>query len=407
MESTATAIEIIGGKGSSPSSWMQVMEKGQKKTVNTVTFNQYERHGNRLEEVKESARKLLVSTKDPHEQLDLIDTLQRLGVAYHFEREIKHILAQLVDPNIADDLRTVALQFRLLRQNGIFISTGDDMAKQVEESLEMEPLHWRVLWVEARNFIDIYERDEKRNLALLEFAKLNYNILQSVYMKELQELGEWDLGAIEELPEYMKPFYIAMYNHWLRYVEASIQETKWIYSGYIPTEDEYLQNAWITIGGLNSLNYAIVGVLGQNSMDKLLSEFIDNNSDPDIVYVPALIMRLLNDLSTDKVEMERGEALNLINCYMMQEGVSEEEARDYIKGFHQNLRKKLNKLVIQFYTVDEPCVANVAVTVMRSTHRIYQYRYDWFSVLNKADEACVMNSFFQPIPMETRKTMLQ
>ncbi|OMO72195.1 hypothetical protein COLO4_27754 [Corchorus olitorius] len=129
MESTANAIEMIGGKGSSPSSWMQVMEKGQKKTsVNTVTFNQYERHGNRLEEVKESARKLLASTKDPHEQLDLIDTLQRLGVAYHFENEIKHILAQLVDPNIADDLRTVALQFRLLRQNGIFISTDGILA---------------------------------------------------------------------------------------------------------------------------------------------------------------------------------------------------------------------------------------------------------------------------------------
>ena len=50
--------------------------------------------------------------------------MQRLGVAYHFEKDIKDILANLVDANIASDLYTVALQFRLLRQNGFFISTG-------------------------------------------------------------------------------------------------------------------------------------------------------------------------------------------------------------------------------------------------------------------------------------------
>ncbi|OMO63327.1 hypothetical protein COLO4_32554, partial [Corchorus olitorius] len=50
----------------------------------------------------------------PRDQLDLINTIQRLGLAHHFEDEIKHVLAQLVHPNIF---------FRLLRQNGFFIST--------------------------------------------------------------------------------------------------------------------------------------------------------------------------------------------------------------------------------------------------------------------------------------------
>ncbi|OMP11736.1 hypothetical protein COLO4_03710 [Corchorus olitorius] len=85
----------------------------------------YEIHGTRLEELKQDVRKLLVSMKEPREQLDLINLMQRLGVAYHFEKEIKTILANLVDPNnFATDLYTVALQFRLLRQNGFSITTG-------------------------------------------------------------------------------------------------------------------------------------------------------------------------------------------------------------------------------------------------------------------------------------------
>ena len=85
---------------------------------------QFESHGPRLEELKQAAKELLATVKEHCDQLDLINTMQRLGVAYHFEKDIKDILAKLVDANIASDLYTVALQFRLLRQNGFFISTG-------------------------------------------------------------------------------------------------------------------------------------------------------------------------------------------------------------------------------------------------------------------------------------------
>ncbi|OMP12049.1 hypothetical protein COLO4_03492 [Corchorus olitorius] len=85
----------------------------------------YESHGTRLEELKQDVRKLLVSMKELRQQLDLISIMQRLGVCYHFEKEIKTILANVDHPNnFATDLYTVALQFRLLRQNGFSITTG-------------------------------------------------------------------------------------------------------------------------------------------------------------------------------------------------------------------------------------------------------------------------------------------
>jgi hypothetical protein len=60
-------------------------------------------------------------------------------------------------------------------------------AKQVKQSLEI-PLYWRVPRVEARDFIGIYQKDNTKNLTLLELAKLDYNLVQSVHQRELKEL---------------------------------------------------------------------------------------------------------------------------------------------------------------------------------------------------------------------------
>ncbi|KAM7500246.1 hypothetical protein LguiA_024660 [Lonicera macranthoides] len=60
--------------------------------------------------------------EDPVRKLELIDTLQRLGVYYHFEVEIKRILESITDNYYsssdirwnAEDLYATALKFRLL-----------------------------------------------------------------------------------------------------------------------------------------------------------------------------------------------------------------------------------------------------------------------------------------------------
>jgi hypothetical protein len=50
--------------------------------------------------------------------------MQRLGVGYHFEKEIEEALA-LLYPNLTTNLHTTALQFRVLRQHGFSITSGD------------------------------------------------------------------------------------------------------------------------------------------------------------------------------------------------------------------------------------------------------------------------------------------
>ncbi|KAK4737148.1 hypothetical protein R3W88_000845 [Solanum pinnatisectum] len=71
------------------------------------------------------------------EKLELIDKIQRSGVSYHFEEEIEASLQMIYEAyyecnNIFgdDNLYVVALGFRLLRQQGYFVSFGKSQINQ-------------------------------------------------------------------------------------------------------------------------------------------------------------------------------------------------------------------------------------------------------------------------------------
>jgi len=62
----------------------------------------------------------------------MVDSIQRLGIEYHFEEEIETILKKKLlmlrvhnhQGRAYQELSEVALQFRLLRQEGYYIHAG-------------------------------------------------------------------------------------------------------------------------------------------------------------------------------------------------------------------------------------------------------------------------------------------
>ncbi|KAG2331807.1 hypothetical protein Bca52824_002987 [Brassica carinata] len=82
--------------------------------------------------MKETVRKMLEDERSTHlDQLELIDDLQKLGVSYHFEREIDNILtftyhkldqSKFREYEMEYDLHANALEFRLLRQHGFSVT---------------------------------------------------------------------------------------------------------------------------------------------------------------------------------------------------------------------------------------------------------------------------------------------
>lgn len=96
---------------------------------------QKEDNNERVTLLKQEVSKMLNETEGLLEQLELVDILQRLGVSYHFDREIKKILTNVHVKNVRahkngvgrkrwEDLYATALEFRLLRQHGFNITQG-------------------------------------------------------------------------------------------------------------------------------------------------------------------------------------------------------------------------------------------------------------------------------------------
>ncbi|XP_074293771.1 (+)-delta-cadinene synthase isozyme C2-like [Silene latifolia] len=210
------------------------------------------------EMLKEKVQKMLkddFTIEHLSEKLSIIDAVERLGIAYHFETEIQDMLRQVFehfkDENNHEhyELVTLALLFRLLRQHGYNVSTDifnkfrgnkdgfkDFVTEDVEgmlclyeathlrlrgelildkalaftkNTLELKlpslrpslaarvshTLRWPVQKclprVGARKYISIYQEIELHNEVLLKFAKLDFNLLQVQHQEELSIITKW------------------------------------------------------------------------------------------------------------------------------------------------------------------------------------------------------------------------
>ena len=89
-------------------------------------------YAERAAKLKEDVKIMLDKVVDPLEGLELIDDLQRFGVFYHFEGEIKRVLESIHNNKYLckwnkEDLHATALEFRLLRQHGYRIPLGTSL----------------------------------------------------------------------------------------------------------------------------------------------------------------------------------------------------------------------------------------------------------------------------------------
>ncbi|KAL6328011.1 hypothetical protein AAG906_033275 [Vitis piasezkii] len=206
-----------------------------------------ETYTRRLDKLKRDVKPMLGKVKKPLDQLELIDVLRRLGLYYHFKDEIKRILDSIYNQYNQheewkkDDLYATALEFRLLRQHGYDVPEGvavcfsrfkdetgsfkaclssylcvqgestleqardfahrhlgkgleqnidQNLAIEVNHALEL-PLHWRMSRLEARWFIEVNEKRQDMNPILLEFAKLDFNMVQATHQEDLRHVSSW------------------------------------------------------------------------------------------------------------------------------------------------------------------------------------------------------------------------
>jgi (-)-alpha-terpineol synthase len=72
-----------------------------------------------------------------------------------------------------------------------YVKQGEDqnITARVNHALEL-PLHWRMLRLEARWFIDVYKCSRQDvNPILLELAELDFNMVQAAHQEDLKEVS--------------------------------------------------------------------------------------------------------------------------------------------------------------------------------------------------------------------------
>ncbi|KAG6511243.1 hypothetical protein ZIOFF_029300 [Zingiber officinale] len=508
-----------------PSLWT---DKSVQSLTSTSTL-QKEEERERINVLKEQTRKLIREKQQVAEQLQLIDHLQQLGLGaegrsachiaalqapenewllYLFERfrdekgnfearcenQIRGLLSLYEASYLEKEGETLlkeAMDFATKQLKG-FLEEGSvpetgGLREQVAHALQL-PLNWRLERVQHRWFIEACRGDDTINPPfLLEFAKLDFNLVQDMYKSELRELSRWwsglglveklpffrdrllenylwtlgftyepeswrcrmiqaksiclialiddiydvygaldelqpftdavyrwDLTAMDKLPEYMKLSFFALFNmvheegyrvmketgldvvpglkrEWRDQCKAFFEEAKWFHHGQTPKLNEYLENAWVSIGGPNILFNAYC--MSKDLTGEAL-KFYPNYHE--ITRSSNILFRLYDDMGTFTDEIERGDVAKSIQCYMHEKGVSEEVARAKIRELMRKYWRELNASLSWDSPLEEYFM-NIQVNIPRTAQFFYDHEGDGYGKAYGETKSQIILLLFEPI----------
>ncbi|KAJ8636402.1 hypothetical protein MRB53_010669 [Persea americana] len=502
----------------------------------------------KVRELKEEVKKMLIRAKGSVEEMIMIDEIQRLGVAYHFEKKINYALEHIYDANVDyDDLKIVALRFRLLRQEGYNASSdvfnkfkdsegnfkeglcsdvegllslyeaafygthGEDtldeaisftkgqltslmtrldgpLAARVGLALQL-PMRKRIARLDTKFYVSLSQQQKQQNDVILELAKLDFNLIQSMHRKELKELTRWwkdiglaakypfardrlvegyfwilgvyfephyararnivvrmfklasiiddnfdvdgrfmdlkvftdaikrwDLSVVDQLPEYMRPCYVAILNtvdeiedelipgekfyrtDHLQYetkalVQGYFKEAVWLNSGYVPTLGEYLKVSLVTAGYIYMSAASFVG-MGEEATKEAFDWL---KTRPKFMMDSSLIARLSDDIRSNEHEQKRVHVASAFECYMKEHSLSRSEACEKIREMITSAWKDLNKFCLKPAPIPFSLVMRV-VNLTRMVEVIYLYG-DGYTNSSRDTKDNIRSMLVDPIPM--------
>ncbi|CAL4931034.1 unnamed protein product [Urochloa decumbens] len=304
----------------------------------------------RVNELKGEVTSMFEASKNVVEKMNLVDVVQHLGIDHHFEEPIATALSSIRSSEFnSSSLHEVSLRFRLLRQHGFWVSADefdkfkhedgsfiDDitndpkgllslynaanllihnegaleetllfarrhlelmqsslkspLAEQVERALKI-PLPRTLKRVEAVSYIPEYSVDQSHNPALLELAKLDFNLLQHLHQKELKTISQWWKDLSKDIG--------------LEYVRDRIVECYfWAYSVYY--EQEYARARMILVR-----LFVLISLLDDTYDDhatleesKELTKAIERWDESDVYHLPEYMKKFFCQVIRNFKEFE-------------------------------------------------------------------------------------------------------
>ncbi|KAJ9560413.1 hypothetical protein OSB04_005573 [Centaurea solstitialis] len=229
-------------------------------------------------------------------------------------------------------------------------------------------------------------------------------------------INRWDIGAVEQLPEYIQPFFKILLDEYAdlekqlakegkeNFVIASkqafqelargyLEEAEWTKSGYVPSFQEYMKN------GLITSTYGLMSKTSLIGMGDIVTEdsLIWFQSHPKTLQSAKLIGRLQDDVMSYQFERERGQATTGVDAYIKSFGVSEKEATDELKKIIENAWKDVNEGCLKPTEVSKDLLV-LNLNLARVIDVFYRYD-DAFTFPGKSLKEFITVLFLDSVPM--------
>nr|ACC54559.1 putative abietadiene synthase [Pinus densiflora] len=197
-----------------------------------------------------------------------------------------------------------------------------------------------------------------------------------------ESVKRWDLSLVDQMPQDMKICFKGFYNTfneiaeegrkrqgrdvlgyirkvWEVQLGAYTKEAEWSTARYVPSYDEYIENASVSIAlGTVALIRALF--TGEILTDDILSKI---GRDSKFLYLMGSTGRFVNAPKTYHPERGQGEGGFAVQCYMKDHpGISEEEALKHVYSFMDNAFDELKREFVNNRDVPAPCRGGVFET---------------------------------------------
>ncbi|CAH8337083.1 unnamed protein product [Eruca vesicaria subsp. sativa] len=232
----------------------------------------------------------------------------------------------------------------------------------------------------------------------------------------IDSLQRWDLGAIYELPIYLRIVIQSIVDTMedieremkprgrsssVKYTVEEIKRlgrayeniSKWARAGYVPTFDEYME-VGIDSSGVRCFTMYTFMAMEDCDEDQTIEWF---KSEPRMILALCVIFRLENDIAGFEQEMRRGEVANGVNCYMKQHGVTKEVAVREIKKIVRDNCKIVMEEFLTIKDVPRPILVRCINTIRLVN--VYYREGDGFSDPHGNLKDLITSLFINPLPL--------
>ncbi|KAL9244724.1 hypothetical protein vseg_018466 [Gypsophila vaccaria] len=234
-----------------------------------------------------------------------------------------------------------------------------------------------------------------------------------------QAFERWDMNAIEELPEeYMKVVYSFVFDtcdefakemnkrgrpfaakhtiaRVIDLVKSYYNETKWKKIEYMPTFEEYLDNAAIT----GAVQLIITGSM--MGMDEITDENQYRLMTQSTIAINAceVIGRLADDLAGHEEEQARGDFATSVECYMHNNKTTKEETLPILNKMMEDSWKQMNEQLL--LEANSPIARPVLIRILnlcRLADVVYK-GIDGYTHSPQVLKDVVLSTYVKPVPI--------